>query len=193
MHVMVPLELSCNSPVFLGSGIVVHGGVHGVTGKGFEEPVGRFPLLIDGDALGWEQFMSVDGLIDADGAQAVQPIMFDIGGEDMDGLVAISDWDEKVEDISFVLFIALWSSCLPFPVSIPLVSVHLPVLIGCFQMSCMCLALCQIFSSLAEYFKLFLIVVANFLIFSHNSHQSLCNEEEFLSSRGTVPFKSSTP
>ena len=27
MHLMVPLELSCDSPVFLGSGIVVHGSV----------------------------------------------------------------------------------------------------------------------------------------------------------------------
>ena len=51
MHVMVPLELSCNSPVLLGPGIVVHGGVHRVIGEGVEEPMREFPLLIDGDAL----------------------------------------------------------------------------------------------------------------------------------------------
>ena len=71
VHVMVPLELSCNSPVFLGPGIVVHGHVHGVIGKTFEEPVGEFPFFFDGDALRGKELMLVDGLIDADGAQAV--------------------------------------------------------------------------------------------------------------------------
>ena len=88
---MVPLELSCDSPVLLGSGIVVYGTVHGVIGKGFKEPVGKFPLFIDGDMLGWEQLMSVDGLIDAGGAQAVQPVLFDVRGEDMDGTITISN------------------------------------------------------------------------------------------------------
>ena len=79
MHVMVLLELSCDSPVLLGSRVVVHGSVHGVVGEAFEEPMGKFPFFIDGDALRGEEFMPVDGLIDAGGAQAVQPIQFDIG------------------------------------------------------------------------------------------------------------------
>ena len=54
MHVMVLLELSCDPPVFLGPGIVVHGSVHGVVGKALKEPIGEFPLFIDGDVLGRE-------------------------------------------------------------------------------------------------------------------------------------------
>ena len=50
--------------------------------------------------------------------------------------------------------------------------------------------LCQIFTSLFEYLRLFLIVVANFLVLVHNSSQSLCNEEEFLSTWGPMSFKS---
>ena len=113
--------------------------------------------------------MLVDGLINTDSAQTVQSIQLDIGGKDMDGGIAISDWDEEIKDISFILFIPFWPSCLPFPVSVPPVSVCFPVLIGCFQMSCMCLTLCQVLSSLAEYFQLFLIVAADFLILLHNS------------------------
>ena len=109
----------------------------------------------------------------------------------MDGVVAVSDWDEEIEDVSFIFFIPLGSLCLPFPVSVPPVSFRFPVLIGCFQASHMCLALCQILSSLMEYFQLFLIVVADFLVLLRNSCQSLHNEEEFLSSRGTVSFESS--
>ena len=71
MCVMVPLELSCNSPVLLGSGIVVHGCVHGVIGEVLEEPMGEFPFFFDGDALRGEEFMLVDGLINANGAQTV--------------------------------------------------------------------------------------------------------------------------
>ena len=51
MCVMVPLELSCNSPVLLGSGIIVHGGVHRVIGEALEEPVGKLPFFDDGDVL----------------------------------------------------------------------------------------------------------------------------------------------
>ena len=188
---MVPLELSCDPPVLLGSGVIVHGSVHRVTGKGFEEPVGKLPILIDGDVLRGEQFMSIDRLIDTNGAQTVQSILLNVRGEDMDGLVAISDWDEKVEDISFIFFIPLWPPCLSLPVGIPSVSICLPVLVGFFQESCMCLMLCQIFSSLAEYFQLPLIVAANFLILSCNPCQSLHDEEEFFPSRGAVPFESS--
>ena len=110
----------------------------------------------------------------------------------MDGVIAVSDWDEEIEDISFVFLIPLWSSCLPIPVSVPPIGVHFPVLIGHFQMSHVHLTFRQVLSSLAEYFQLFLIVAAYFLILSHNSCQSLCNEEKSFSSRGTVSFESST-
>ena len=52
MHVMVPLELSCNSPVLLGLQVVGHGCVGGVTAKQLTEPAGELPLFIDSDALG---------------------------------------------------------------------------------------------------------------------------------------------
>ena len=71
MCVMVPLELSCASPVFLGPGVIVHGSVHGVIGEAFKEPVRELPLFIDGDVLRGEELMSVDRLINADGAQTV--------------------------------------------------------------------------------------------------------------------------
>ena len=126
--------------------------------------------------------MPVDGLVDAGSAQAVQPIQFDIGGEDMDGVVSISDWDEEIEDVSFILLIPLGSLCLPLPVGIPPVGILFPMFIGCFQVSCVHLALCQLLPLLLECFELFLIVSADFLIFLCNSCQSLCDEEEFLSS-----------
>ena len=52
MHVMVLLKLSCNSPVLLGSQVVGHSHVGGVTAKQLKEPVGELPLFINGDALG---------------------------------------------------------------------------------------------------------------------------------------------
>ena len=71
MHVMILLELSCNSSVLLGPRVVVHGSVHRVVGKAFEEPMGEFPLFIDGDVLRGEEFVSIDGLINTNGAQTV--------------------------------------------------------------------------------------------------------------------------
>ena len=71
VHVMVVLELSCDSPVFLGLGVVVHCGVHRVVGKTFKEPVRELSLFFDGDALWWEELVPVDGFVDADGTQAV--------------------------------------------------------------------------------------------------------------------------
>ena len=71
VHVMVPLELSCNSPVFLGPGEIVHGHVHGVVGEAFKEPVGKLPFFFDGNALRGKEFMSIDGLVNAGGAQTV--------------------------------------------------------------------------------------------------------------------------
>ena len=71
MHVMVALELSCDSPVFLGPGVIVHGCVHRVIGKAFEKPVGEFPFFFNSDALWGEELMLVDGFVDANGTQAV--------------------------------------------------------------------------------------------------------------------------
>ena len=190
MHVMIALELSCDSPVFLGPGVVVHGCVCRVIGEAFKEPMGELPLFIDGDALWGEEFMLVDGLIDADGAQAIQSVQFDEWGEYMHGVAAIRNGDEEVENIPFIFFIAFRCSTLLLPLLVPLVGVFLPVLVSGFQVSCMHLMLCQVFSSLLEYFKLFLIVAANFLILSCNSCQSLRDEEEFLPCRCPMSFKS---
>ena len=110
----------------------------------------------------------------------------------MHGVVTIGDWDEEVKDVPFVFLIALWPLTLLFPRSIPPVCVLLPVLVGSFQVSRTCLMFCQIFSSLSEYFKLFLIVAADLLIFSCNSCQSLCDEEEFLSCGCPMSLKSGT-
>ena len=177
---MITLQLSCDPPVLLGAGVVVHGSVHGVIGEGVKEPMREFSLLIDSDALWWEEFVPVDRLTDAGGAQAVQAILFDVGGKDMHDMITIDDWDEEIKDVSFVFLISFWSSLLRIPLLKPLVIVGFPVLIGLFQMSCVRFMFCQVFPSLLEYFKLFLIVMADFLVLLHNSHQPLCNEEEFL-------------
>ena len=191
MHVMVLLELSCDSPVFLGSGIIVHGSVHGVLGEGVEEPVGEFPFFVDGDVLWGKEFVPVDRLTDAGSAQAVKALELDEWGEDVDHGVTIGDQDEEVKHVSFIFLIPLRSLHLSLPGFIPPVCVGLPVLIGFFQVSSMCLTFCQIFSVLAEYFQLLLVVVANFFMLSSNTGQPLSNVEEFLPSRGTVTFKSS--
>ena len=181
--VVISLELSCDSPVFLGPGVVVHCSVHGFVGEALEEPVRELPLFFNGDALRGEELMLVDGFIDADGAQAVEPVQFDVQGEDMHGVVSIRDRDEEIKDISFVFLVTFWPLTFSLPVGIPLVRIFLPVFISRFQVSHMCFTLCQILSSLLEYFELFLIVTAGFLIFSCNSCQSLHDEEELLSSR----------
>ena len=98
----------------------------------------------------------------------------------MHGVVSIRDQDEEIKDVSFIFFIPLGPPTLLLPFCIPSVCVLLPMLVGCFQVSCAHLTFCQIFSLLFKYFELLLIVTANFLIFAHNSCQSLCNEEEFL-------------
>ena len=165
VHVMVVLELSCDSPIFLGSGIVVHGGVHGVIGEASEEPVGEFPFFFDGDALWGKQLVTVNGLIDADGAQTVESVQFDVGGEDMHGMIAIRNWDEEVKHISFIFLIPFWHLPSSLPFHIPSVSIFCPVFVGFFQMSHMCLTFCQLVTPLLEYFKLFLVIAADFLIF----------------------------
>ena len=154
--------------------------------------MGEFPLFINGDALGWEQFMPVDGLTNASGAQAAEAILLDIGSEDMDDMVTIDDRDEKIKDVSFVLLLPFWPSLFCIPVSKFLIVICLPVLIGFFQPSHMCFVFCQVFPSLAEYFQLFLIITPNFLILSCNSCQSLHNEEKFLMSGRSMSFKSGT-
>ena len=71
VRVMVTLELSCDSPVFLGPGVVVHCSVCRVVGETFEEPVRELSLFFDGDALWWEELMLVDGFVNTDSTQAV--------------------------------------------------------------------------------------------------------------------------
>ena len=135
--------------------------------------------------------MPVDGFANASSTQAVGAIKLDVGGKHMYGVVAISDWDEKVKDIAFIFLISLWALHLLVPVSKLLVAVCLPVLIGFFQVSCICLTLCQSLSSLAEYFQLLAIVTADLLVLLSNSCQALGDVEEFLTTRSTVALKSS--
>ena len=108
----------------------------------------------------------------------------------MHGVVTIKDGNEEVKDVPFVLLISFWRLPSSLPFCILSISVFCPVLVGFFQVSCVCLTLCQIFASLFEYLKLFLIVMANFLVLARNSSQSLCDEEEFLPTRGPMSFKS---
>ena len=152
----------------------------------------EFSLVFDGDALGWEKLVPVDGLVNANGAQAVEAVQLDVRGEDMHGVVTIRNRDEEVKDISFIFLVPLRCLSSSLPLLIPLVSVFSPVLIGFFHVSHVRLALCQIFALLFEGLELLLIVTANFLIFLRNSSQSLCDEEELLSSWGPVSFKSGT-
>ena len=147
----------------------------------------EFSLFFNGDALGWEELVPVDGLVNADGAQAIEAIQFDefdVRGEDVHGLVTVGDRDEKVKHISF--------GCLssPLPLLIPPVGVFGPVFVGFFHASHIHFVLCQIFALLFESFELLLIVMADFLIFVRNSSQSLCDEEEFLSPRVSMSFES---
>ena len=110
----------------------------------------------------------------------------------MHGVVTVGDGDEEVEDVPFVLLISFWCLSSPLPFHVPPISVFCPVFVGFFQASCMCLTLCQIIASLFEGLKLFLRVVTDFLIFLCNSHQSLHDEEKFLSTGCPVSFESST-
>ena len=149
-------------------------------------------LFFNGDSLGWEEFVPVDGLVNANSAQAVKAIQFDVGGKDMHGVIAVRDWNEKVEDIAFIFLVSLRCLSSSFPLRVPSVSVLCPVFVGFFHASRVHLMLCQILAPLLEYLKLFLIVTADFLIFLHNSSQSMHDEDEFLRSRGPVSFKSGT-
>ena len=189
--VMVPLELSCNSPVLLSLQVVGHCSVSGVIAEGVEEPVGKLPFFIDGDTLGSEQLLPVDWFADASSAQTVQAVMLDERGKDMDGMITVSDGDEEIRDIAFILFIPLWTSILLVPICEPLVIVSFPVFIGLFKVSCICLMLCQSFSSLSEYFQLLMVAVTDFFVLLHNSCQSLSDVEELFPAWGTVSFKSS--
>ena len=96
VHVMKQLELSCNSTVFLGSQVVVHGSVGRVLGEQVKESVGKFPFFVDGNALGSEQLLVVNWLADAGSAQAVQAVMFDEGGKDMYDVITVSDCEEEI-------------------------------------------------------------------------------------------------
>ena len=155
-HVMVLLKLSCNSPVLLSLQVVDHHSVDGIIAEGVKEPMGKLPFFINGDTLGSKQLLSVDWLANTGSAQTVQAVVLDERGKDMDGMITISDWDEEIRDIAFILFIPLWTPVLLVPICKPLVTVSLTVFIGLFKVSCVCLVLCQSFSSLLEYFQLFI-------------------------------------
>ena len=50
----------------------------------------EFSLFIDGDALGWEEFMPINGLVNAGSAQAIEAVQLDVGVEDVHGVVTVS-------------------------------------------------------------------------------------------------------
>ena len=135
--------------------------------------------------------MSVDWLTNPSHAKAVQSVMLDVGGEKMYGMIAISDWDEEITDIAFIFLIPLWSSLLLVPICESFVIVCLPVFVGFFKVSCICLMLCQSFSSLPEYLQLFMVAAIYLLILLCNSCQSLGDVEELFLARGAVSFESS--
>ena len=153
--------------------------------------MGKLPFFINGDTLGSEKLLSVDWLADAGSAQTVQAIVLDERGKDMDGMIAVSDWDEEIRDIAFILFVLLWTPVLLVPICEPLVTVSFPVFIGLFKVSCIHLALCQSFSSLLKYFQLFMVAATDFFILLCNSCQSLSDMEELFPAWGAVSFKSS--
>ena len=192
VRVMISLELSCDSPVFLGPGVIVHSHVHGVLHESFKEPMREFSLFIDGDMLWGKEFVPIDRLVDTNGAQAVEPVQLDVGGKDMHGMIAVRDWDEEIKDIAFIFLISFQYLVSPLPFRISSVSIFFPVFIGFFQVSCVHVVLCQILASLFEGLKLLLIVAADLLIFSCNSCQSLCDEEELLPAWCPVSFESGT-
>ena len=151
----------------------------------------EFSLFFDGDSLGQKELMPVDRLVNADGAQAVETVQFDVGGKNVHGVVTIGDQDEEVKDVSFVLLIPLRGLSSSLPLHVPLVCIFGPVFVGFFQVSRVCLTLCQIVASLFENLELFLVVAADFLIFVCNLGQSMCDEEEFLPPWVPMSFKSS--
>ena len=151
----------------------------------------EFSLFFNGDSLGQEEFVPVDGLVDADSAQAVEAVQLDIGGKDMHSVVTVRDWNEEVKDVSFIFLVPLWGLSSSLPFCVPLISVLSPVLVGFFQVSCVHLALCQIVALLLEDLKLLLVVMADFLIFACNLSQSMHDEEELLPPGVPMPFESS--
>ena len=150
----------------------------------------EFSLFFNGDALGWEEFVPIDGLVDAGGAQAVEAVQFDVRGEDVHGVVTVGDKDEKIKDISFILLIPFRCLSLSLPLIVPPVSVFSPVLVSFFHVSRIHLVFFQIIALFFEDFELLLIVMADFLIFAHNLSQSVCDEEEFLPPQVPMSFES---
>ena len=50
----------------------------------------EFSLFIDGDALGREEFMPINGLVNAGSAQEIEAVQLDVGGKDVHGMVTVS-------------------------------------------------------------------------------------------------------
>src|SRR5580692_1176009 len=141
--VIVPSELSCNSPVPHVKGPGDDRVVAGWVGDGVEEPLGVFPVLVDREALRGEELLTVDRFVLTVRAQAVLSIKFDVGGKDMDGVGAVSNWNKEVGDAPFIWLVSLR---LPLVIGVLLeflVAVRLLVLVGFFQTSHVLLTLCQ--------------------------------------------------
>src|SRR5580692_12765699 len=122
--IIVASELSCDPPVPHVEGPGDDRIVARWIGNGVKEPLGVFPVLVDSEALRGEKFLAVGGLVFTVHAQAVLSIKFDIGGKDVDGVGAVSNWNKEVGDVPFVLFVSLR---LPLVVSVLLellIAVH---------------------------------------------------------------------
>src|SRR5580692_2320078 len=104
--VIVAVELSGSSPVPHVEGLGDDGIVTGRVGDGVEEPLGVLPILVDCKALRSEELLAIDGLVLTVRAQAVLSVKFDVGGEDVDGMGAISNRNKEVGDVPFVLLIS---------------------------------------------------------------------------------------
>ena len=182
-------ELSCDSPVPMLQGVGLHCIIAGGIAQHVKEPLGVLPLFVNGETLQCKEFLSVNWFPFSSCPKAVLPIKEDVGCEDINGVGAISDWKVKIGYFPFIFFEIL-GDVGELIINEPLVTIFFPVEVGCLQDSCMCLALCQSFSLLSEYFKLFAVLLGVVLILSHNSIQSLCDEEELVTV-GVVPFESS--
>jgi hypothetical protein len=151
--------------------------------------LGVLPIFVNGEAFGGKEFVAVNGLVHTVRAQAVLSFKFDVGGEDMDGVGTVSNWNKEVGDAPFILLVSLR---LPLVVSVFLeflVMVRFSILVGFFQVSCVLFMLCQSISSFFKGGELCVVGLGVGLVLSSNSSQSSCNEDKLFPA-GTVSFES---
>jgi hypothetical protein len=187
--IKVTAELSCDPPVPHVKGPGDDCVMTGWISDSVKEPLGVLPILVDSEALGGKEFLVVDRFVLTVCAQSVLSIKLDVGGEDVDGVGAVSNWNKEVADAPFILLV---SFRLPLVISVfseLLVAVRLPVLVGLFKASCVLFTLRQSVSLFLEGGELGAIGLGIDFILSRNSSQSLGDEDELLSA-GAMSFES---